>query len=293
MAEHKIQVATTLFQKTSTDSTHEKSAQLPVIDRHIYRQKYLIIWTPGFTVLFGMVCALGLGLASVLTQGWLNGFYPGGAVLLAYALVILGLWVALFLRTSNFWLRSAALFGCGWIVLTSCSFVFTLLQISNDDVVAPHINAAASSALLGMCICLSLDPAHFGRWDRWFYRLAPVVVIVAPLAAYVFSAFTLLVLENTLVGVALFLAIAFLWLRPSCWRTQPLPALLFGLIPFIQLLFSLPHGNDANFFYTQVLFLATILGLLRVLQKEYRQQALRNATEEIPAQEQLQTPVCH
>ncbi|HEY4383320.1 MAG TPA: hypothetical protein VGN34_02435 [Ktedonobacteraceae bacterium] len=276
MAEHKIQVATTLFQNASSGATDERATKLPAINRQMRKQKYIVIWTPGFMVLFGIVCTLGLSLASVLTQGWLNGYYPGDAVLLGYALIVLGLLLTLLRRTKNLWLRFAALFGCGWIVLTSCSFLVNIFQLTNEPIVAPHINAAATSALLGAFVCLSLDSAYFNRWDRWFFRLAPVILVVSLLAAYVFGSFQLIILENTFAGVALCLAIATWWLRLSCWRSQPLPAFLFGLVPLIQLLFILPHSSEANFFYTQVLFLAMILGLLRVLQKERRWEALKN-----------------
>src|SRR5882724_10824980 len=115
MAEHEIQIVNTPLQSTSANLTTqpETTGRLPSNDASP------LLWTPGFMVFFGLVFALGLSLASVLTQGWLNGIYPGGIILLGYNLLILGLWIGLLLRTKSPWFRLAAGAGIAWVFFTS------------------------------------------------------------------------------------------------------------------------------------------------------------------------------
>jgi hypothetical protein len=264
MAENEIQIINTPLQNNSANPT----TQPETARRLVSNSAPLLLWTPGFIVFFGLVFALGLALASVLTQAWLNGAYPGGIILLGYNLLILGLWIGLLLRTKSPWFRLAAGAGIAWIFFTSSTLLVSLLQLSHGDILAPHTDAVSAIALLGAFVGLSLPPTSFERWDRWFFRLAPLLLLIAPAAAYLFGQRTLAGLEGTLAGVALCLCIAIWWVRPSCWRSQPLPTFLFGIVPFMQLLFNIPHRNETNFFFTQVMLLALILGLLRVLQKE-------------------------
>jgi hypothetical protein len=227
-----------------------------------------VIWTPGFIVLFSLVCALGLSLASILTQGWLNKAYPGEVILLGYVLAIVGLWVVLLVRTKNQWVRLAAIFGILWVIFTSGNLLLSLFHLSNGSVVAPHLVAVTSITLLGSAVGLALAERTFDRWDRWFFWLAPLVLPGSIVLAYLLGVRALAGLENVISGVALCLCMATWWLRPSSWRLQAVPALLFGFVPLLLLLFNIPHRDETNFFYTQVLLLALILGLLCVIQRE-------------------------
>ena len=48
----------------------------------------VIIWTPRFIIIFGLTLVLGLSLESILTQGWLNKYYSGQWIFLAYVVLI-------------------------------------------------------------------------------------------------------------------------------------------------------------------------------------------------------------
>jgi hypothetical protein len=259
MSEHEIQII-----DTHGSSEGEKESSPPEL-----RQKASSLWTPAFIVFFALACILGLSLASVLTQGWLNGLYPGESILLGYIVIVFGLWLLLLIRSNHLYLRLAALFGLIWVFCTGCMLLFSLFQL-NGVVAAPHLSTASSIALLGSFLGLSLNIDRQDRWERWFLRLAPLILLSSILIAFLLGQHTLLELENSLSGVALCLCIAIWWFHPFNWRNQPLSTLLFGLIPLIQLLFNFPHRGETNFFYTQILLLALILGLLRVLQKELR-----------------------
>ncbi len=266
MAEHEPQSVNTPLQGTLANLTTQPETARKLVSNNAS----LLLWTPDFIVFFGLVFALGLSLASVLTQGWLNGIYPGGIILLGYNLLILGLWIVLFLRTKSPWFRLAAGAGIAWVFFTSSALLVTLFQLPHGEILAPHTDAVSAIALLGAFVCLSLPPTFSARWDRRFFRIAPLLLLIGLAAAYLLGQRTLAGLEGTLAGIALCLCIATWWLRPSCWRSQPLPTFLFGVVPFIQLLFNVPHRNETNFFFTQVMLLALILGILRVLQKERR-----------------------
>ncbi len=277
MGEQKIQVTNAVQQSTSSaDCEDEKDIQAEEANREGKTQKDPVIWTPGFIVFFALVFALGLSVASIITQGWLNGLYRGEVVLLGYNVLIAGLWIALFLRTKSFWLRLAAIFGFLWIFFTGSNLLISLFQLPYSESILPHSNAAAAMALLGAFLCLSFKTASTDSWDRWFLWIALLVFVGGLLAAYLSGVRDLSGLENILTGVALFLCIAVWWLRLSCWHWQPLPAFLFGSVPLIQLLFILPHRSETNFFYTQVMLLALILGILRVIQKERHLTSLTN-----------------
>src|SRR4051794_29410632 len=89
---------------TQSDPNHHKDLALQAEDPHDsitaitlapqFASRSLIIWTPRFIIIFFLVIVIGLSAASILTRGWLNGYYPAGWVLMAYTVVNLGGWIA-------------------------------------------------------------------------------------------------------------------------------------------------------------------------------------------------------
>jgi hypothetical protein len=234
-----------------------------------------VIWTPRFIVLFFLVCVTGLSLASILTQSWLNGYFAGFWVLLAFTALNFGGWFALALAARTSWARIGAIFGCAWSVFEAISFLMSLLAVNPQAPIIAHLNAATNSALLGCYVALSINRTAFRRWDSWFFRIAFVLGAIAiPLIYLLVPADIreLYLLETITAAVELYLCIFVWWLRPSCWQAQPLPTFLFGIAPVILLLLALPDFADkeANFFFSQIVLLCILLAVIRTLQGEYR-----------------------
>lgn len=254
----------------STSSSKETSANgnTPV-------SQVQIIWTPRFIITFTLTLICGLSAASLLTQVWLNGFYRGDWLFLLYTALLFGYWIVVTVRTHSLWIRFGGIFGIIWAIFTGISFVTNLLAVSPASPIIAHLNAATNSALLGSYICLSIDHTPFHRWDRWFFRIAPLLGGCIILLAYFFLPPDLQVfnvLESITAAVALNLCILVWWLRPSNWKVQPGPTLLFGLAPFFLLILAAtrPLDHETNFFFSQVVFLCILLGILRILQGERR-----------------------
>lgn len=232
-----------------------------------------IIWTPRFVVIFALTLVIGLSIASLLTQGMLNGYYPPQAILLTLVIFALGGWIAVAIFVRSLWLRVGGIFGCIWAVFMGIYLVVSLLPIDPTASILLHLNASTNSALLGSYICLSIDHTPFHRWDGWFFRLAPLLGVGAVAAGYFLlpsDISSLRNLENTTVSVTLILCILIWWIRPSCWRSQPGVTFLFGAAPFILCLLTLPGIKDREghfFFFTQVALLSLLLGIMRVLQE--------------------------
>lgn len=249
-----------------------------------------VIWTPGFMVIFGLIVVVGVAAASVITQGWTNAYYPLGPVLILYHIPVLIGWVVLFKRTQSFWLKCSALLGVLWIVL-SCSYYWaTFNSLDQSSTLTLHLQAAAGLAFAGTYLCLSLAYIPENRWDAWFFRLAPVVLILTlgiTLYIRLYIGTLLGNIEISLYSEALYFSLFTLWLRPACWRYQTGPTFLFGLFPFIAIIGMLvtPSTLAQRFFFTQVAFLAMSLAILHLIRQEalhipaYRQ---RTAQDTLP-----------
>src|SRR3989442_283915 len=107
---------------TQFDPNHHKDSALQVEDAHDYQTMAVtsapqlatqspIIWTPPFTIFFFLVLVTGLSAASMLTRGWLNGYYPAGWVLMAYTVVNLGGWISVSICARSLWVRSGGIFA--------------------------------------------------------------------------------------------------------------------------------------------------------------------------------------
>jgi hypothetical protein len=262
---------------TGQAAVAEKNVQIPAsMDGHNSTASTKpAIWTPRFIVIFFLVSVTGLSLGSILTQGWLNGYYAGSWVLLAYTALTFGGWLAVALAARTLWARIGAVFGCVWSIFQATSFLMNLLAVNPQAPIIAHLNAATNIALLGSYVSLSINRTAFRRWDGWFFRLAFVLGAIAIVLIYLLIPADIRapqILETITAAVALYLCISVWWLRPSCWQAQPSLTFLFGIAPVILLLLALPGlaDSEANFFFTQMVLLCILLAVIRTLQGERR-----------------------
>lgn len=232
-----------------------------------------IIWTPRFIVIFALALVVGLAAEGLLAEGWANGLYPSGWILLAHPILALGGWTFTLVRTRSWWIRSGAIFACIWALFACLNALMEKHAVVSSPAIIAHLDAATCSALLGAYICLSLDRTPLRRWDALFFRLA-LVFGSGSVALFYFltpvESRSLAILEGDLAATALFLCVFVWWLRPSCWRARPGPTFLFGMAPAILLFLAIPKIVDGgtNLFLTQVVFLCIILGIMRLVQCE-------------------------
>lgn len=232
-----------------------------------------IIWTPRFIILFFLVLAIGLSIASILTRGWLNAYYPAGWVLLAYTVVNLGGWIAVSICARSPWVRSGGLFGSLWALLMGLTFAVTVFPIDPNATILIHATVAASTALLGSFLCLSIARTPLQRWDHIFFWLAPIIGAIITIILFLITSkpvHSFLLLEQYAATVELWTCTAIWWLRLSCWRRQPGPSFLLGIAPLIQLTLMQPVNSNSErvVFFSQVMLLSILLGTLRILRHE-------------------------
>ncbi len=236
-----------------------------------------IIWTPRFIMVFFLTAVIGLSVESLLTQGWLNKIYKAEWVLLIHVLLIMISLIVLSIKARSPWIRMGSIFGCVWAVFTGASYIATLLGIGGRSLVALQFQAVSACALLATYICFSTHHIAFRRWDSLFFWLVPLVGGSAVTVLYILSRTDphhTRVLISATTTVLLSLCVAIWWLRPSCWRSQPCTTFLFGIAALLLLRVPL-FGNDTlgtPFFFSQVLFLCILLGVMRVVQGEIRNQ---------------------
>lgn len=229
-----------------------------------------IIWTPRFIVIFTLLLVIGLSVASLLTQGWLNHYYAREWVLLSYVALVSGCWISVIGLARSAWMRIGGIFGGLWVIFTSMSLILSLLSIDPHSTILTHLNAATNSSLLSAYICLSIDYTPFYRWDGWFFRFTPIaggctlaiIYLLTPAEMH-----SLNNLESMISIILLTLCILVWWMRFSCWKTQPGTTFLFGIVPTIWLLLTISGtASDTAFFFSQVTLLCLMLALLRLLQ---------------------------
>jgi hypothetical protein len=232
-----------------------------------------VIWKPGFIVIFGLIAIVGMAAASVITQGWTNAYYPLGPVLILYHIPVLIGWIVLLRCTRSFWLKCSALLGIFWVVL-SCSYYWaTYNSLDQISTLTLHLQAAAGAAFAGMYLCLSLAYIPENRWDVWFFRLAPVVLILVLGITLYLRLYIGTLLGNTEIAVyneALYFSLFTLWLRPACWKYRAGPTFLLGLFPLVAIVAMLAPESTTpqRFFFIQVAFLAMSLAILHLIRQE-------------------------
>ncbi len=280
------------LQSESADSTNEKHAQLlvnPQADTHSSRIQ--IIWTPRFIIVFTLTLIFGLSIASLLTQGWLDGYYSGLWIFQAYVIIVFLSWLTLLIVTHSSWIRTASIFGIICAIFMTASIA--IFSFNSDLALSVHalVNAATCIALLGSYLCLSIENRPISRLDISIFGLAPIIAFIVVTFIYFLTPpieRSLITLENAIAATALVLSILILWLRPALWKFQPGPTFLFGSVPLILLIralfdkvFSpsnfflayvlgrpLPylHTNESNFFFSQLSLLLLFLGVIRLIQ---------------------------
>jgi hypothetical protein len=232
-----------------------------------------IIWTPKFIVLFALVLTIGLSAESLLTQGWINGYYRAIWVLFGHLAILLGLWISAVVVAHSGWVRMGAIFGCVWAIFSTINLVTSLFNFDLHTSIPAYLNAAFSCALLGAYICFSVARTELHSWDMWFFRLAIIcggIFVLVELLVVPPSMRTPGVVANAVGTIATILCMLVWWLRPVCWRTHAGLTFLLGASPAIVLFLSLPGivNIRVNFFITELSLFCLILGLIRLIQGE-------------------------
>lgn len=263
--------------RPDTDHHEETIENIESTPNTVTATHLLIIWTPGFILRFVLILVIGLSAAALLTEGSVNGYYPGEWPELIFTIIAFTAWFAIFAAANSAWIRLGAASGILWSGFMGLHFCITLL-IPHDQTytIIAHITAAQDITLLGSYLCLSIAYTPFRRWDSWFFRIAPFIAAISVFLLYRYASgplqHTLRGLENSVAEVTLLLCFCIWWLRPSCWKFQPGPTFVLGLIPLILLFFSLPQSYTGGepIFFTQVVLLLSALVALRILQHEQK-----------------------
>jgi len=255
----------------------------------------MVIWTPLFIVIFALTLVFGLSIESLLTQGWLNNLYTGQWVFQAHVMLICLCWLGLSILTRSSWIRIGSIFGCIWALFMTLNLIVSSLHIDLAPHILTHVNAATCIALLGSYICLSIDRTPISRLDAWFFGLAPIAGSIGVALIYYLipsNVRSLNTLESAIATIAMVFSLLVWWIRPTSWKTQPGSTFLFGCVPLLLLLLSLPSmgynpsnyflahvvrhpvsylsTNEANFFFSQVALLCLLLGTMRLIFCEIR-----------------------
>ena len=254
------------------EETQESGIQ-PIQDAEKKVPSSPTVWTPRFILLFFLTVAVGLSVESLLTQGWLNKAYKAEWVLLIHALFILTSLIVLSIKGRSTWIRIGSIFGSIWAVFTGASYVATLLGISGRSLIALQFQEVTACALLATFICFSTHRIPLRRWDSLFFWLVPFVGGGTVAVLYILSRTDphhARVLISATTTVLLSICVAIWWLRPSCWRSQPCITFLFGIAALLLLFVPLMNNDTLGtpFFFSQVLLLCVLLGVMRVLQGE-------------------------
>jgi hypothetical protein len=246
-----------LSQQTATSSAASPSPSAP-------------IWTPRFIVLFALVLVTGLSIDSLLTPVIIAHQISLTWASLVHLLPALACLLATIIVTRSWWVRLGAIFASVWVLFIGLNHFLSLYTLVPNSPVPSLLNVIICSALFGAYICLSLDRTPLTRWDTWFFSAALIVSICAvPLAYWITPPAnrTLNTIDSDIAALSLALSLLVWWARPSCWKIQPGPTLLFGLLPAIQLLLSFPSidTNSTNIYLTQVSLLFFLLATMRLL----------------------------
>jgi hypothetical protein len=282
------------LQTELVDSTSENTNQMeinPLVDTNDSRVQ--TIWTPRFIIIFTLTLVFGLSIASLLTQGWLDGYYSGLWIFQIYVIFVCIGWLALLILTRSSWIRMGSIFGI--ICTLFMTMHITIYSFNSDLALRVHalINAATCIALLGSYICLSIDKTPVNPLDAWLFGLAPLIACMAVAIIYFLTPSierSFITLENAIASTALVLSILIWWVRPTLWKFQPGPTFLFGCVPLILLIRTLSDKvfspsnffltkvlggpipylptNESNFFFSQVTLLLLFLGIMRLIQAE-------------------------
>lgn len=257
----------------SLDATKREYAEQPSSDFK-NAEHTTIIWTPRFITLFSLILVIGLSAASMLAQAWSNNFFPSGDLMLAYLVPLFIGWAALAIKARSSWMRLGAITACFWTLLAALYFLINGKAIDPLNPLGLNLHDAMRCALLVSYIFLSLAYTPIKRWDTWFFVLVPLglcALVGVQVMHRLADGHLIGTVEQSLSAKALYFSILVWWLRPSCWKKQPGPAFLFGLVPLLQLALVVINPGVTELirvFVTQVAFICMLLGIVRLLQCE-------------------------
>src|SRR5216683_5172408 len=297
MAEGAIKPDIEDYQKSEPENTTSEQTTPEETNRQVEStvSRPNIIWSPRFIVIFALTLVCGLSIESLLTQGWLNGYYTGLWVFQVHVIFVCLGWLALLVLAHSNWVRIGSIFGIIWALFITLHIIINSLHTDLALDVYALVNAATCTALLGSYICLSIDNAPISRLDAWFFGLAPIVACIAVTLIYFLTPTnerSLTTLENAIATIALVLSLLVWWIRPTSWKAQPGPTFLFGSVPLLLLLLAIPSmgsnesnfflahvvlypisnplTNEPDFFLSQVALLCLLLGTIRLIFSELR-----------------------
>ena len=260
-------------------------------DTVVSPEEALVIWTPRFIIVFAVTLALGLSLESLLTQVWAIRWFTGTWVFLGHIALVSAGWVVLLMTSRSRWMRFGAIFGLICALFITINIVIQAILFQPSNYLLAHVNVVTFLALSGCYICLTIDRLPMGRWDAWLLGLIPVLGIVLLVPLYTLkSDRSLAGLENSISVVALILSMLIWWLRPTCWRNAPGPTFLFGFVPLLLLILDFAYVGSGSFnffpvfmtqnasatfatrekvfFFSQVVLLCLLLGVMRLIKSE-------------------------
>jgi hypothetical protein len=170
-------------------------------------------------------------------------------------------------------LRWGIIFGYLWTLLTALYYRLNYGFIDPHIPATLHLQVAIYSALTLAYICISLSYAPMSRGDIWFFRIAPLAIVGYFLAQLVLRfVFGRIAqgMEAIIFSEILYFDVLVWWARPSCWKRQPGPTFLFGLIPLIEIALTISPAvtEEMKFFFMQVSLIVMLIGILRLLQCE-------------------------
>ncbi len=252
-----------------------------------------VIWTPRFIILFAVTLALGLSLESLITQAWAIRWFTGTWVFLVHIVLVSAGWITLLRVSRSRWVRFGAVFGLIFAAFVTINIIIQAILVQPSNYLLAHVNVVTFLALAGCYICFTIDRSPVGRWEAWLLGLTPILGIVLLVPVYILkSDLSLAGLENSISVVALILSTLIWWMRPTCWRSAPGPTLLFGLVPLLLLVLDVVYVGSGSFnffpvhvtlsasatfatrqvvfFFSQVILLCLLLGVMRLIKSEKR-----------------------
>ncbi len=235
-----------------------------------------IIWTPRFIKLFVSLLVLGLSLASIMTQLWLNGIVRIETIFLLCTAFVLGSSLLIIYRVQNIWIRTGGILTALWCLLLGLHFAIPMVsQLDPHTTLLAHLDIATQSAFLGAAVCFSVAHTPLRRWDNWFFCCLPFIGIVFVVLNVLLTPTDLpsgSFNESMIVTALLYLGVVIWWFRPVNWKVQPGVTFFLGANPLLQILFTTSgyHQDNVAAFITQVILLFFFLVNLRILQGEQR-----------------------
>lgn len=272
---HDLEMQTMALPEQQSEAEEQPSEAAMIIDSDTNRSLHPVIWTPRFIIVFALILTVGLSVNGVMSQDWANGGGLEFWYMVIPALIILSGWIVAFVKARSRWVRTGSIFGCIWAIFTALSWVPGYIHAYRTFEIQTSTNMLIACSLLGLSLCLSMNRTPLRRWDTWLFRLTiPVLILISivPFAHDLAAAPSIGILANDTAFSAILLSLLIWWLRPSCWKSQPGPTLIFGLIPAILLFLELPAiaTRMNTIFFLETIDLCMFLGILRLIQGEVR-----------------------